>query len=233
MIDYMQRLAMLPRNVGEWIGRAAGEISDARIRRLDEATECVYLEDVPLEDRPKRKWYRSLRHPNEVEAVCLHITAVRGGFGARKRDIQRHLNDGHITHDDAIVYAQADRFLATPYHAVSAKALVLNLPGEVVSWHGNGCNRYALGYAIDKAAGERMNIRREQNRFRLACERWIERFPNLAYVETHRQHSAMRGGDPGGDVCQALSPVIGELGLMWRQSKTTGTGKPMPREWLL
>jgi hypothetical protein len=233
VLDLANQLAMLPRNVSEWIGRAVGDLQDATPRYEQEATECVYLEDVPLADRPKQKWYSKLRHPNDVEAICLHITAVRGGFGARRSDIQRHLSDGHITHDDAVVYAQADRFLATPYHAVSAKALVLNLPGEVSSWHGNGCNRYALGYAIDKAAEESLCIRKEQRRFRLAAERWLERFPNLTYVETHRQHSRSRGGDPGGDVCHALSPVIGELGLMWRQSKTTGTGRPMPREWLL
>jgi len=233
VIEFIHGLAMAPRNVSEWIGRFAGQIQEAKVRHEQEATECVYLEHVPLADRPKRKWYTAPRPAADVEAICLHITAVAGGFGARRRDIDRHLADGHITHDDAVVYAQADRFLATPYHAVSAKALVLNLPGEVVSWHGHGCNRYALGYAIDKGAQDRLDICRERRRFRLAAERWIERFPNLAYVETHRQHSRSRGGDPGGDVCQALSPVIGELGLMWRQSKTTGTGMPMPREWLL
>lgn len=228
----LQTLAMQPRRWGELIGRAVGEIVEAG-RDTGEPLLVVNNESEPLGDRPKRKWYAKPRHPHDIEAVCLHITAVSGGFGARRRDIERHLDDGYISRQDAVTYAQADRFLATPYHAVSARALVLNLPGDVVSWHGNGCNRYALGYAIDKGAEDEIDVATEQKRFRFALERWMDRFPSLQYVETHRQHSAMRGGDPGGDVCQALSPVIGDLGLTWRHSRTTGTGRPMPREWLL
>lgn len=226
----LHSLSMLPRNVGEWLRTLSDEIE---LPGECNTVTAIDLEGVPLEDRPRQRWYRQPRHPNDVDAICLHITAVAGGFGARRRDIDRHLADGHITRDEAVVYAQADRFLATPYHAVSARALVLNLNGDVVSWHGHGCNRYALGYAIDKGADEPLSVAREQKRFRFAAERWLERYPMLQYVETHRQHSAMRGGDPGGDVCQAISPVMSELGLTWRHSRTTGTGRPMPREWLL
>lgn len=214
------------RSAREWAGIAAGYAE-----RVSDISTNVYQEDIRLADRPTRKWYRTKRRPEDVTAVCLHVTAVAGGFGARRRDIERHLERG-VLPDRARVLAQSDRFLSVPYHAISSNALVFNLETTVVSWHGHGANTYSLGYAVDMHTRDPLDIRREQDRFSFALKRWAMTCPDLRWLEAHRQHSAMRANDPSARVFRALHEVALDHGLDARPNHTTWSGRPIPPDWL-
>lgn len=214
----------------EYAREAAGWMERAKI--VGEDGGVIDQRHVSLAHRPKRKWYIEPRDLESVTSICAHITAVRGGFGSRKSDIRKHEERG-VSHDDAVRLAQADRFLAVPYHDVSSRALVRNLPSHVASWHGNGCNRYALGYAIDMASGEPFDVKLEQARFEMALRSRRRDCPSLMFIEAHRQHSASRGGDPGRAVFRALLDVAYDHGMTDRRYHTTGSGRPLPADWLL
>lgn len=213
----------------ELLGKAIGHLE--RAAGIEAHGGVIDQTRVPLPQRPKRKWYPGARDLENITAICLHITAVRGGFGARRRDVAKHLERG-VSAERARVLAQADRFLATPYHAVSAAALIRNLPEHVTSWHGHGANRYSLGYAVDMGRGDHVDIQREQDRFESILVRWSLICPNLRYVEAHRQHHAMRGRDPGPDVFAPLHEVAAGYGVRARPRHVTGTGRPLPADWL-
>jgi hypothetical protein len=108
--------------------------------------------------------------------ICVHHTAVTGGFGADKALVQQYLKRGEPDFDPSRwlvppkgkcsiedwsrAEALAHRFRGdpprrynegVPYHAISGanSVLYLNLPFEWVTWHGNGANTDFLGYAWD------------------------------------------------------------------------------------
>jgi hypothetical protein len=213
----------------ELLGEAMGHIE--RAADIEAHGGIIDQRDVPLAHRPKRKWYTQPREFDDVTAFCVHITAVRGGFGARKSDIAKHVKRG-LDREKAVTHAQADRFLAVPYHDISARSLVRNLPAEVVSWHGRRCNRYSLGYAIDMASGDAFDLDLEQVRFDRVIRERRRECPGIRWIEAHRQHSAMRGGDPGAKVFRALLDVANDHGIEARPTHTTGTGRPLPADWL-
>lgn len=100
------------------------------------------------------------------KGICVHHTAVTGGFGVGSRTIN-DLLDGDLSAPDAKwlhapehpltpaeqarAHGLALRYRAVPYHAISApnSVLYLNLPFEMVTWHGDGANNDYLGFAWD------------------------------------------------------------------------------------
>lgn len=117
---------------------------------------------LELEERPRKwkKWQKTTK-----VGICFHHTAVFNGFGARKHDIQRYLKSVDEFGSDWLVkpqgdwddyqiarhYAIAKRYRRLSYHAIMApnSVLVLNLPFDFFSFHGNGANRNYLGVAWD------------------------------------------------------------------------------------
>lgn len=117
---------------------------------------------VDLDKRPRKwkKWQRTNKR-----GICFHHTAVHGGFGARKSDIRHFLKTVDDFGPEWLIAPQGDwddhqiarhlavvkRYRRQSYHAIMApnSVLVLNLPFDYYSFHGNGANRHYLGVAWD------------------------------------------------------------------------------------
>lgn len=172
-----------------WYARTIRELID----RNEELNKCEAGDAEPLSDdvwravydlrhlmdRPKQKWYPG--RATKKKGICVHHTAVSGGFGAHRSELRRY---HAMTHEQLEVQARSikdfkgepihssefddvGRALALasryrgypsgkynsglPYHAISGanSVLYLNLPFDLVTWHGNGANTEYLGYAWD------------------------------------------------------------------------------------
>lgn len=155
----------------------------------------------------------------------------------------RAVQPPHVAPDEARLewaksMALMERYLATPYHHISApnSVLVRNLPIDVSSWHGNKPNRYSIGWSVDDVwdAGEmpRRAARDYQRDMREIVEEARSLGAPLTHYTYHRQHSAMRAQDPGPDVAsKVVLPVADALGLEF-DPKTTGTGLKVRRSWV-
>lgn len=108
--------------------------------------------------------------------ITFHHTAVKGGFGADKALVRRYLKEAEENGVDMSRFVKSNRVLSpeewaralalchrfrgdparkynmgVAYHALSCanSVLVLNLPFEWCTWHGNGSNTHFLGYGWD------------------------------------------------------------------------------------
>jgi len=143
-------------------------------------------------EREKRKWYLPTTMLGDVtgstrltkkRGVCVHGTAVKGGFGVHKRVLERYTSrdidwsrwlqepqEGLVAPVElhmlwARAMALSHRYRGdpagkynsgVPYHAISGanSVLYLNLPFDWVTWHGDGSNNDYLGYALDFHSGK-------------------------------------------------------------------------------
>ena len=188
-------------------------------------------------DRPKPWVKRSGQHigratnrpPESVHGLCIHQTDVRGGFGARDLD---HL---------------IERYAQTPYHVIANpryRIVLVQYPVAAYTYHGNGCNRYTLGVAIDGSYRDdsrgrdvldaaAADVMREAIRTAIDIGTsegaWPGRRP---VIEAHAQHSAARAVDPGRDVWQrCVMPTIYDRAADLRPDHHTGTGRTLTRSW--
>jgi len=134
------------------------------------------LDQRMMMDRDKRKWYllaqefsrRGGRRKTKKRGICFHHSAVIGGFGTH-RHTREGIENGTVAipklleWPDSVDEATATRAFALaaryrgvaadgiPYHAISCanSVLVLNLPFNLVSWHGHGSNNDFIGHCWD------------------------------------------------------------------------------------
>jgi hypothetical protein len=180
-----------------------------------------------------RDFARGRKRPRlltEVTTVLVHQTAVAGGFGLSKRLLDRHQGQ--------VVSARQARYRDTPYHGVYSpidRASIVQWPAWLHSHHGNGGNDYSLGWAYDGLLpGDVLDLHGARSALRHFVTAMRDAGVDLRYIEAHRQHSNQRGSDPGVMIWSlVVRPLLAELGLEERATHTTGTGKPLPADWLV
>ncbi len=81
---------------------------EAAIAKTSNPGVNVYYQDTyPLEQRGRRRWYRSLRDLESLDCYGFHTTGVNGGFGVTKRQMKPWLavwdelaRKGNLAHGD-------------------------------------------------------------------------------------------------------------------------------------
>lgn len=166
--------------------QTAGYREERTAREMGEAeTAAGYIPAIidlrGITDRRKIKWYnphttlgdrRGSTRRTRKRGVCVHHTAVAGGFGVRRSGVayyrEREIDlslwrnaPASLTHEEWVrAMALALRYRGAlevesgggeSYHAITGPngVLYLNLPLEWVSWHGDGANTDFAGYGWD------------------------------------------------------------------------------------
>jgi hypothetical protein len=181
---------------------------------------------IPREFAKARKRPRTLA---VIDTIVIHQTAVAGGFDLSKRMLDRHRGNS--------AEARQARYRDTPYHGVFSpkdQASIVQWPAWAHTFHGNNSNATSLGWAIDgKFPGDELALPGARAALRHFVIAMRDAGVPLRFVEAHRQHSAQRAADPGVEVWTKLvRPLLGELKLEERATRTTGTGLSLPPEWL-
>lgn len=196
--------------------------SSSSIRRVEDGLRLGSL-PVPFKGR------RDRRDLAGVDTIVIHQTAVKGGFGIGSKRLDAAGGDelrGRMLH-----------YLETPYHAIYSprdRASILQWPAWAYSWHGDGANRYSIGWAYDgQLPGDVLDVEGARAALRHAVETYRRAGVPLRYVEAHRQHDDQRAGDPGAEIwCRVVRPMLRELGLQERPTHTTRDGLTLPPSWL-
>ena len=208
---------------------------------LPDPLAVTHLDDYLRSQRPSTselsKW--PVRLLSRVTSVCVHQTAVPGGFGVKDFQIAAAMRERPDTTLDLLVQGLLWRYRKTPYHAVYSPRRRVSVVQWHPKWrtnHGNGSNRYSIGWAYDggftthhtdvlDVVGGRESLTRVVETMRkLGCP--------LRYIEAHRQHSDDRADDPGNEIWSGIViPVAQALGLELRETFTTGSGKAIPETW--
>jgi len=172
-----------------------------------------------------RRWWK--RSPESVKHWCWHQTAVLGGIAAR--DLEAYLER---LHGHAVEPGKRQRD-GVPYAYVYSprfEALVALTHPAWCGYHGNGGNK-GIGIAIDASIpGELLDVDALAEAWRLAIDHAEGAGFTPELITSHRQHSNMRGGDPGAEVWKVVERVGLELGLRVDEG-TTGSGRPIPEHW--
>jgi hypothetical protein len=197
----------------------------------EQADDLLFVESFRNVTKVPRDFSKARKRPRpitDVTTVLVHQTAVTGGFGVSRRLLRQH--DG-----DAAEARQA-RYRRTPYHGLYSprdRASIVQWPAWVYGYHGNGANRYSVGWAYDgKLPGDELDAEGARESLRHFVECMREAGAPLLYVEAHRQHSDQRGGDPGEQIWrEVVRPLFDELGLEERPTHTTGPGLELPNSW--
>lgn len=200
----------------------SGSGGDGPVRFSHEGLE---LQTMPASFTKGRKTPRPI---SGVDTIEVHQTAVKGGFGVTTSQLAAAGGN--------LVAARAKRYQGTPYHAIYSPAdrwSRIQWPPWAYTWHGNGGNRYSIGWAYDgKLPGDSLDVEGARASLRDLVTRLRAVGVPLKYVEAHRQHSADRAGDPGREIwSRVVVPMLGELGLQERRTHVTGSGSPIPDSW--
>lgn len=176
---------------------------------------------------------RRVRDPARVSVLLVHQTAVRGGFGVADRQVA-WLPD-HIPRAGREQVARQIRYRTTPYHGVydpRSRCSIVQWPVWAYMWHGNGGNADSFGWAIDgRYPGDDLDVDGARESMRHAIDAARRQGARLERVESHRQHSADRGGDPGAEIWrEVVLPVAAECGLAVT-TRVTGSGRVNPGSW--
>jgi hypothetical protein len=176
---------------------------------------------------------RRVRDPARVSVLLIHQTAVLGGFGATERQIDA--TPDHLPRYEREQVARQIRYRKTPYHGVydpQASVSIVQWPVWAYMWHGNGGNGDSVGWAYDgKIPGDDLDVDAAREALRHMIDAARRQGAKLARVESHRQHSAARGGDPGAEIWRGVVlPVAAECGL-GLSTRVTGSGQANPAAW--
>lgn len=214
--------------------RVEGHRNDDDGEGLDpDDTGMVFIESyrnvtfIPRDFDKARKRPRSLEL---VDTVVIHQTAVAGGFDVGARVLARYR--GHESE------ARQARYRDTPYHGLYSpkdEASIVQWPAWAHTFHGNNANATSVGWAYDgKFPGDKLGLPGARAALRHFVRAMRSAGAPLRYIEAHRQHSADRGGDPGVEIWSKLvRPLLGELDLQERATRTTGSGLKLPPDWLV
>jgi len=121
---------------------------------LPDPLAVTHLDDYLRSQRPPTselsKW--PVRLLSRVTSVCVHQTAVPGGFGVKDFQIAAAMRERPDTTLDLLVQGLLWRYRKTPYHAVYSPRRRVSVVQWHPKWrtnHGNGSNRYSIGWAYD------------------------------------------------------------------------------------
>lgn len=192
--------------------------------RLIIAPTCKPTGWAPAYFRGRSSWGN--RSPEDVDSVCAHQTAVRGGFGPPDLAglIQR-------------LGGTSRRRRGVPYHyfvSLEHDAVIALWHPRMYAHHGNGANSRSIGLAFDgRWPGDPYPSPEhlEQGLALAVSHASAEGFHWLKWLDAHRQYSGARGGDPGPRLWHALERTGTSLGLDVRPNHTRGSGKTIPSEW--
>ena len=204
---------------------------------------------------PNTDKIRGFRDESRVNTVVTHVTAVRGGFGpgsSRMQKWQEELDQDTVDpsllrqlkdfppEDKAHLLALWERYSGLPYHWMAVPGIkshvIHNLFPSVYSYHAGIGNKYSVGWALDCQYDEvlpdhlveaaKVSLKRCIQEVRSACQ-------GTVFVQAHRQHSSMRGNDPGPIVwSRVVVPVVEEIPYAQiRYDLSEGAGKPIPDSW--
>lgn len=199
------------------------------ITEKEPASLIEHRRDVPsaLDGR----WAKSkIRNPKSVDTLGAHHTAVAGGFGVSRRLLKKHNGDEFS--------ARLSRYSGQPYHAIFSpqdQASIVQWPGWMETWHGNGMNRYTIGWGLDMDCRyssldpDQENIERMILGGLHVVGYYRDRGFPLEYIETHSQHSR-KDKDPCPWVMrEVLVPLARMANMTIRAEATSGHGKPWDR----
>ncbi len=208
--------------------------------------------------KPKKlKAYKQPR-TSPPERITVHVTDVNGGFGVSKRRVDAHrkspsappevLKQLRGTTDDVLARRLAlwERYKDLAYHVIAAGNgdVILNRPLHEMTWHGNGSNRTAAGWAIDVGhkqvlddfmietgrASLRSLISRMFDELRVA-----EMIPHThtIHIAPHRAFSASRRNDTNIEVwTKVVKHVVAETENVFIDYEIKmGKGRPVPSSW--
>jgi hypothetical protein len=199
----------------------------------DDDDSMLFVESFRTVTSVPRGFSKGRKRPrllSTVDTVLIHQTAVSGGFGVSERLLARHRGEPFV--------ARQARYRDTPYHGVYSpidRASIVQWPGWVHSFHGNGGNEYSVAWAYDgKLPGDVLDLNGARSALRHFVFAMREAGASLRYIEAHRQHSNQRGADPGVEIWSlVVRPLLAELGLQERATHTTGSGLALPDDWCI
>lgn len=191
---------------------------------LESFREIEDHDDIPDDfDRYRKRDKHGLvyRPASSVLALGVHHTGVRGGFGLTTSQLKAAGGNA--------LQGRAKRYRNLPYHAVFSPkdfASIIQWPFWMYTEHGNGMNRYTIGWAID------MDSRFDEFDFGLmvlAGMHVVSTFRDLGcpltYIETHSQH-AQKPSDPGPAIMRnVLVPIAKHMNMDIHGAIKSGKGK--------
>lgn len=199
-----------------------------------------------IRGKPKRRaWKRS---PSSVTRICVHATAVAGGFGLapyqRQAAAMRLRKAGRLSLslEEIDLEALRARYRETTYHGIYRQPDDENEGLSVVQWpitdytyHGNGANGSSVGWAIDGLWSDQhrdpLDVDGARASLRHLADRAAEQGADLREITAHANH-ANKPHDPGALVWRAVvRPVAAELGLDIRPEWTTRGARPVIADW--
>lgn len=180
--------------------------------------------DVPESFDRWRKYDKDgavYRPASSVLTLGVHHTGVRGGFGLTKSQLAAAGGNA--------LQGRAKRYRNLPYHAVCSpkdSASIIQWPWWMYTHHGNGMNRYTIGWAID------LDSRFDEfdlGIMVLAGMHVVSTFRDLGCpllnIETHSQH-AQKPSDPGLAIMRGvLMPLAKHMNMTINGSVHTGKGR--------
>jgi hypothetical protein len=198
----------------------------------DETAGMIFVEtyrNVTTIPRGFEKARKLPRSRLEVDTVVIHQTAVGGGFAVSKRMLEQHRDE---------FQARQVRYRDTPYHGLFSprdRASIIQWPAWAHTFHGHKSNATSVGWAYDGSLpGDALDLLGARAALRHFVIAMRAAGAPLRYVEAHRQHSRERALDPGVEIwTQLVRPLLADIGLEERATRTTGTGLELPAEWLI
>jgi len=195
-------------------------------------------------EQPKQKVYSNKRPVmngkgkiesrlvDNVVGICIHQTAVE--YGVSKRQIEAEIRAGEQVPVQAALH---HRFYKVPYHVVALRCgdILYNNDFWRYTYHGNGCNSFTLGLAIEgKYPGSSwtgFNVETAREALRFAVNKGREEGCPISLVTSHRQWSKNRKNDPGRQIwSDVVIPLLSELNLEL-DPRFGGGGNAVPDEW--
>ncbi len=187
------------------------------------------IDTGPLKGRPN-KWYKG--RSRTVTGICVHHTAVSGGFGPSRSVYRRACKRGG-THRDALILATAARYRRTPYHVIynpTLGVLFQNLPYELWAKHGNGSNRHTIGFAWDEnslTVGDEYDVSMAQQALRGTIRDAMSHGHLVASVTCHSAWTR-KPHDPGPSFFNmVVEPVALELMIDMDYGFSVNGGTPL------
>lgn len=191
---------------------------------------------------PKSKLRR--RSASSVSLVCVHASAVRGGFGVGKqlRAKVRVLLGAAATEEDVSRTAVLIRYVGETYHGIyrpgdSMLPALSAVQWPVTDWtyHGDHTNGRSVGWAIDGLwrpdHQDDLGIEEARTALRHFIDAALEQGAPLTEITAHANHSR-KPHDPDRLVwCEVVRPVAAEYDLTIRPEWTTGHGSAAIHGW--
>lgn len=182
---------------------------------------------------PGRDGFRAL---SNVNTVCVHQTAVEYGVSAAQIAAE---NKAGLTQDPKR-FALHHRFRKVPYHYVALRNgdLLINNHTNRYTYHGNGCNSFSVGYAVEGrfpgSTWDDFAIDTARKGFILAVSASRMDGADIRYVTAHRQWSGKREHDPGEQIwVDVVLPLLDTLDLQLSpEVDAKNGGLPLPPSWL-